>query len=163
VRKTGKFTGAAAVAALFVVLAGNVRGAGMGRPMDFRADFNDKKSFHPYYTPSNFEQIDMLTGRNYMVFSDVSLPGEGSLSLEIIRDYSRKERVYSGDIFVYAETAEAQGATRWISPFGVNWEVMREYLGEDYWSAFKSMRSAECEAFHARISNVDYEWYLRAV
>ena len=42
-------------------------------------------------------------------------------------------------------------------------EVMREYLGEDYWSAFKSMRSAECEAFHARIPNLDYEWYLRAV
>jgi glutamine synthetase len=42
-------------------------------------------------------------------------------------------------------------------------EAMREYLGEDYWSAFKSMRSAECEAFHARIPNLDYEWYLRAV
>jgi hypothetical protein len=25
------------------------------------------------------------------------------------------------------------------------------------------MRRAECEAFHSRISNLDYEWYLRAV
>ena len=41
--------------------------------------------------------------------------------------------------------------------------VMPEYLGEAYCSAFGSMRHSECEAFHARISNLDYEWYLRAV
>jgi glutamine synthetase len=42
-------------------------------------------------------------------------------------------------------------------------EVMPAYLGEAYCSAFSSMRWAECEAFHARISNLDYEWYLRAI
>jgi glutamine synthetase len=42
-------------------------------------------------------------------------------------------------------------------------EVMPEYLGAAYCSAFSSMRRSECEAFHARISNLDYEWYLRAV
>jgi glutamine synthetase len=41
--------------------------------------------------------------------------------------------------------------------------VMPDYLGEAYCSAFGSMRRSECEAFHARISNLDYEWYLRAV
>ena len=41
--------------------------------------------------------------------------------------------------------------------------VMPAYLGEAYCSAFGSMRRSECEAFHARISNLDYEWYLRAV
>jgi glutamine synthetase len=40
---------------------------------------------------------------------------------------------------------------------------MPAYLGESYCSAFGSMRRAECEAFHACISNLDYEWYLRAV
>jgi glutamine synthetase len=41
--------------------------------------------------------------------------------------------------------------------------VMPGYLGENYCSAFHSMRRAEAEAYHARISNLDYEWYLRAV
>ena len=41
--------------------------------------------------------------------------------------------------------------------------VMPAYLGEDYCSALRSMRRTECDAFHARISNLDYEWYLRAV
>ena len=41
--------------------------------------------------------------------------------------------------------------------------VMPAYLGKDYCSAFGSMRRTECDAFHARISNLDYEWYLRAV
>lgn len=41
--------------------------------------------------------------------------------------------------------------------------ILPHYLGEGYCSAFSSMRRAECDAFHARISNLDYEWYLRAV
>lgn len=41
--------------------------------------------------------------------------------------------------------------------------ILPAYLGEGYCSAFASMRRAECDAFHARISNLDYEWYLRAV
>ena len=41
--------------------------------------------------------------------------------------------------------------------------VMSGYLGEAYCSAFQAMRRAECDAFHARISNLDYEWYLRAL
>jgi glutamine synthetase len=41
--------------------------------------------------------------------------------------------------------------------------IMRDYLGDAYCSAFNSMRRAESEAFHQRISNLDYEWYLRAV
>ncbi len=42
-------------------------------------------------------------------------------------------------------------------------ELLPSYLGEGFCSAFASMRHAECDAFHARISNLDYEWYLRAV
>ncbi len=60
---------------------------------------------------------------------------------------------------------EAVLPDRWeasLRAFGQS-EVMREYLGADYCSAFESMRRSECEAFHARISNLDYEWYLRAV
>tara|TARA_R110001599_G_scaffold353817_1_gene598933 strand:+ start:63577 stop:65025 length:1449 start_codon:yes stop_codon:yes gene_type:complete len=41
--------------------------------------------------------------------------------------------------------------------------VLPTYLGRDYCSAFSSIRRAECDAFHARISNLDYEWYLRAM
>ncbi len=42
-------------------------------------------------------------------------------------------------------------------------QVLPQYLGAAYCSAFSSMRHSECEAFHARISNLDYEWYLRAI
>lgn len=55
--------------------------------------------------------------------------------------------------------------TRWeqaLAAFGAS-SVMPAYLGEAYCSAFGSMRRAECEAFHACISNLDYEWYLRAL
>jgi glutamine synthetase len=41
--------------------------------------------------------------------------------------------------------------------------ILSAYLGEDYCSAFSSMRRSECDAFHACIPNLDYEWYLRAV
>ncbi|MDZ7784121.1 MAG: glutamine synthetase family protein [Halioglobus sp.] len=39
----------------------------------------------------------------------------------------------------------------------------REYLGRDYCSAFHTMRRSECEAFHASVPNLDYDWYLRSV
>ena len=41
--------------------------------------------------------------------------------------------------------------------------VLRDYLGSSYCSVFQTMRRAECDAFHASISNLDYQWYLRAV
>ena len=41
--------------------------------------------------------------------------------------------------------------------------LLPSYLGEGFCSAFGSMRHAECDAFQAVISNLDYEWYLRAV
>ena len=37
------------------------------------------------------------------------------------------------------------------------------YLGEQYCTAFAAVRQGECDDFHTRISNLDYEWYLRAV
>lgn len=55
--------------------------------------------------------------------------------------------------------------SRWeyaLDAFGKS-SVLREYLGDAYCSVFQTMRRAECEAFHERISNLDYEWYLRAV
>ena len=55
--------------------------------------------------------------------------------------------------------------SRWeyaLDAFGKS-SVLREYLGDAYCSVFQTMRRAECEAFHQRISNLDYEWYLRAV
>jgi glutamine synthetase len=42
-------------------------------------------------------------------------------------------------------------------------EVMKSYLGDNYFAAFSATRRLECNEFHARISNLDYEWYLRAL
>jgi glutamine synthetase len=47
-----------------------------------------------------------------------------------------------------------------------NWrasELLPRYLGEDYWKLFEVARRDEYDHFHAVISNVDYEWYLRSV
>ncbi len=41
--------------------------------------------------------------------------------------------------------------------------VLPKYLGEEFCGAFEMMRRSECDAFHAQISNRDYEWYLRCV
>ena len=41
--------------------------------------------------------------------------------------------------------------------------VLPEYLGEDYCKAFALVRQGECDEFYARVSNLDYEWYLRAL
>jgi glutamine synthetase len=41
--------------------------------------------------------------------------------------------------------------------------VLPEYLGADYCQAFAILRQGECDDFHARVSNLDYEWYLRAL
>lgn len=41
--------------------------------------------------------------------------------------------------------------------------ALPRYLGEEYCRIFEATRRDECEQFNAVISNVDYEWYLRAV
>ena len=42
-------------------------------------------------------------------------------------------------------------------------QVMADYLGEKYCSAFSCTRQGECDDFHSRISSIDYEWYLRSI
>jgi glutamine synthetase len=41
--------------------------------------------------------------------------------------------------------------------------VLPQYLGQDYCRLFGTVRRGECEQFTAQVSNVDYEWYLRAM
>ena len=41
--------------------------------------------------------------------------------------------------------------------------VLPEYLGEKYCEYFGKMRQGECDDFHARVSSLDYDWYLRAL
>ncbi|MCR8923166.1 glutamine synthetase family protein [Dasania sp. GY-MA-18] len=41
--------------------------------------------------------------------------------------------------------------------------IVKGYLGEEYCGLFSQIRRDECDAFRAIVSNVDYEWYLRAV
>jgi glutamine synthetase len=41
--------------------------------------------------------------------------------------------------------------------------VLKEYLGETYCKTFAALRQGECDDFHYRVSNLDYEWYLRAI
>ncbi|MEE9574564.1 MAG: glutamine synthetase, partial [Gammaproteobacteria bacterium] len=44
-----------------------------------------------------------------------------------------------------------------------NSEILPEYLGEEFCRVFELTRRSECDRFHAQISNLDYEWYLRSV
>lgn len=41
--------------------------------------------------------------------------------------------------------------------------VLPEYLGVEYCKLFGIHRRSECEQFSARVSNIDYEWYMRSV
>lgn len=41
--------------------------------------------------------------------------------------------------------------------------VLPEYLGTEYCEAFANYRQGECNDFHSRITNIDYQWYLRAL
>jgi glutamine synthetase len=41
--------------------------------------------------------------------------------------------------------------------------VLPSYLGEEYSQLFSVIRGDECRLYHAEVSNVDYEWYLRSV
>ncbi len=44
-----------------------------------------------------------------------------------------------------------------------NSEILPGYLGEEFCRVFEITRRSECDQFQAQISNLDYEWYLRAV
>jgi glutamine synthetase len=41
--------------------------------------------------------------------------------------------------------------------------VLPQYLGEQYCKVFAAIRQGESDDFHSRVSNLDYEWYLRAL
>ena len=54
---------------------------------------------------------------------------------------------------------------RWdaaIDKFGRS-KVLPAYIGEEYARVFAINRRSECEAFHQRVSPLDYDWYLRSV
>ncbi len=42
-------------------------------------------------------------------------------------------------------------------------DILPGYLGETYCRTFAAQRQGECDHFHAQVSNIDYEWYLRAL
>jgi glutamine synthetase len=42
-------------------------------------------------------------------------------------------------------------------------KVLPEYLGPDYCKAYATNRRAEAERFHSTVSDVDFDWYMRAV
>jgi glutamine synthetase len=42
-------------------------------------------------------------------------------------------------------------------------KIISRYLSDNYFDTFARVRQGESDAFHAGISNLDYEWYLRAV
>ena len=44
-----------------------------------------------------------------------------------------------------------------------NSEILPVYLGEEFCRVFELVRRSECDRFHAQISNLDYDWYLRSV
>lgn len=41
--------------------------------------------------------------------------------------------------------------------------ILPEYLGKTYCDTFAALRQGECNDYHGRVSNLDYEWYLRAL
>ena len=41
--------------------------------------------------------------------------------------------------------------------------ILPAYLGADYCKYYTRVRRAEAQQFHNKISQLDYDWYLRAV
>ncbi len=44
-----------------------------------------------------------------------------------------------------------------------NGSVLPDYLGETFCRAFAAVRQGECDDFHGRVTNLDYEFYLRSI
>ncbi len=42
-------------------------------------------------------------------------------------------------------------------------QILPQYLGDSYCEAFAAQRQGECDDYHGQVSNLDYEWYLRAL
>ena len=42
-------------------------------------------------------------------------------------------------------------------------QILPRYLGQNYRDYFAKVRQGECDDFHAQVSNLDYDWYLRAL
>jgi len=63
------------------------------------------------------------------------------------------------------DTREVTLPNRWDAALELfrHSQVLPDYLGEDYCRAFAIIRQGECDDFHYRVSNVEYEWYLRAL
>ena len=41
--------------------------------------------------------------------------------------------------------------------------ILKDYLGKEFCDLFVEIRRSEWEEFSKRVSNIDYEWYLRSV
>lgn len=42
-------------------------------------------------------------------------------------------------------------------------DILPRYLGKQYCDYFAKVRQGECDDFHAQVSQLDYDWYLRAL
>lgn len=63
------------------------------------------------------------------------------------------------------ETMEVTLPKRWDKALELfrDSTALPHYLGEKYCKTFATLRQGECDDFHSRIPDLDYEWYLRAL
>jgi glutamine synthetase len=61
--------------------------------------------------------------------------------------------------------AEVTLPRRWDAAIDLfrNSGVLPNYLGQKYCETFAAQRQGESDDYHGRVSNLDYEWYLRAL
>lgn len=81
--------------------------------------------------------------------------------------YGMKNKIEPGVMIEQGEhiTPKLKIPNRWeaaIDTFSKS-KVLPGYLGEDYCKYYAMNRRAEAEQFHNKISQLDYDWYLRAV
>jgi glutamine synthetase len=81
--------------------------------------------------------------------------------------YGMRYRVDPGDMVEQGAeiVPELEIPNRWDAALDLFEEsdVLREYLGEDYCRYYTMVRRAESQKFHNHISQLDFDWYLRAV
>jgi glutamine synthetase len=81
--------------------------------------------------------------------------------------YGMRYRVDPGDMVEQGAeiVPELEIPNRWDAALDLFEEsdVLHQYLGEDYCRYYTTVRRAESQKFHNHISQLDFDWYLRAV
>ena len=137
-----------AMAFLMLIAPAITLAAGLSRAWDPGFELRHNLDTHIYHYPSPYERVDTLSGRYNFLFTDVSLPGDGGLSLTIMHvwdpeetDYTIKRMSAGGEYETKVRVDPNPFSNEARSAFGMGWKVfdesIRSYRAVDDWHNFE--------------------------